>query len=95
MSEKNHRKVPKAFISSVETKTPKIGVFLTDRCQPDFRAEQMDREGPWGWDHFDSMQIQEVFKRFSNLKNSLGKICAIMVPISLIEKTFVPMPNNA
>jgi hypothetical protein len=62
MSEKN-RKIPKSFIAPVESKTPKAGHFPTDRCQPEFRAEQLDREGPWGWDHFDPSQIRTVFQK--------------------------------
>ncbi len=63
MSGKNRNKIPKAFISPVESKTPKAGAFPTDSCQPLFRAEQMDKDGPWGWDRFDSSQIQEVFQK--------------------------------
>lgn len=63
MSGKNHHKIPKAFIAPVESKTPKAGAFPNDRCQPEFRAEQIDKTGPWGWDNFDSSQIQEVFQK--------------------------------
>jgi hypothetical protein len=63
MSGKNRNKIPKTFISPVESKIPKAGVFPTDRCLPEFRAEQMDKAGPWGWDVFDPSQIQEVFQK--------------------------------
>ena len=63
MSGKNNSKIPKAFISPIESKTPKAGAFPTDRHQPEFKAEQMDRDGQWGWDHFHPSQIQEVFQK--------------------------------
>ncbi len=63
MSGKNRHKTPKAFLFPVESKTPKAGIFPTDRSHPEFRAEQIDRAGPWGWDHFDSSLIQEVFQK--------------------------------
>jgi len=63
MSKKNHPKIPKIFIVPVEGKTPKVGIFPSDHCQPEFRAEQMDRGGPWRWDHFNPSQIQEVFQK--------------------------------
>jgi hypothetical protein len=63
MSGKNHNKIPKTFITPVESKTPKAGAFPTDRYQPEFKAEQMDKDGPWGWNLFDPSQIQEVFQK--------------------------------
>ncbi len=57
------RKIPKSFVVPVESKTPKAGSFPTDGCHPEFRTEQMDKEGPWGWNQFDSLQIQEVFQK--------------------------------
>jgi hypothetical protein len=63
MSGKNRHKIPKAVESPVESKTPKAGEFPTDRLHPEFRAEQLDRGGPWGWDKFDPLQIQEVLQK--------------------------------
>jgi hypothetical protein len=53
MSGKNRKKEAKALINPIETKTPKAGVLPTDRLHPEFKADQLDRQGPWGWDHFD------------------------------------------
>src|ERR1700722_2116067 len=63
MSAKNHKKIPKILTSPVESKTPKAGVLPTDRFHPEFRAEQMDLDGPWGWNKFDSSQIQQVLQK--------------------------------
>lgn len=63
MSGKIRNKVPKAFTAPAESKTPKAGVFPTERCQPEFKAEQIDRDGPWGWDCFDPSHLQEVFQK--------------------------------
>jgi hypothetical protein len=62
MSSKKN-KTPKTLVSPVENKTPKTGVIHSDDCHPDFKAEQMDQEGPWGWAHFDSSEMQELFKK--------------------------------
>jgi hypothetical protein len=57
------RKIAKAIINPTESKTPKLGVFFSESCHPDFKAEQMDKDGPWGWDHFDPSHLQEVFNK--------------------------------
>jgi hypothetical protein len=63
MSGKNRHKIPKAFVSPIESKIPKADFLPNDRLHPEFRAEQMDREGPWGWDKFDPLQLQEVLQK--------------------------------
>lgn len=60
---KNRAKIPKIFLIPKESKTPKAGVFPSDKSYPDFRAEQMDQEGQWGWNQFDPSQLQEVFQK--------------------------------
>lgn len=62
MSRKHH-KIPKAFNTPVESKTPKAGSFPTDRIHPEFRAEQMDNDDPRGWNKFDPRQMQEVLQK--------------------------------
>lgn len=57
------QKIPKALVTPSESKIPKVGVNPSDHCRPDFKAEQMDRDGPWGWNHFDSSEIQELFQK--------------------------------
>lgn len=61
MSRKD-RKNPKKFVSLSETKIPKL-VPYTDSCLPEFRAGQMDMNGPWGWDKFDSSLLQEFLQK--------------------------------
>lgn len=63
MSGKNKKKEAKTLENPIETKTPKAGVLPTDSLHPEFRADQLDRQGPWGWDHFDTSEIQEVFQK--------------------------------
>lgn len=65
MSRNDHKKIPKAFENPTESKTPKAGALPTDRLHPEFRAEQMDNDGPWGWNEFDSSQsqMQELFQK--------------------------------
>lgn len=63
MSGKNSKKIPKKFVEPIESKTPKANVFPSDHCQPEFKAEQMDKEGRWGWNSFQPIQIQEVLKK--------------------------------
>jgi|SRR6267154_4349265 len=63
MSGKNRKKIPKTFEIPVKNKTPKAGIFPTDHLYPEFKAEQMDKDGPWGWNKFDSFQIQELLQK--------------------------------
>jgi hypothetical protein len=63
MSNKDRKKVPKSFLVPFESKIPKAGLFPTDKCLPEFRAEQMDMDGPWGWRKFDSPQLQEMLQK--------------------------------
>lgn len=63
MSEKTRPKIPKALLVPTETKTPKAGALPSDQCYPDFRAEQMDREGQWGWNYFDPFQLPEILEK--------------------------------
>lgn len=62
MSSKNH-KTPKTLLNPTESKTPKTGIFLSDNSYLDFKADQMDLDGPWGWNLFDSTNMQEVFQK--------------------------------
>ncbi len=32
-------------------------------CTPEFKAGQMDMQGPFGWRHFDPLQIQEMLQK--------------------------------
>ena len=59
----NRFKVPKAAYAPAENKISKGSVVSTDRCQPEFRAEQLDRQGTWGWDRFEASQMQEVLQK--------------------------------
>ena len=59
---KKDQKNPKKFVSLSERKTPKI-VLHVDSCLPEFKSDQMDMAGPWGWDKFDPLQLQEVFQK--------------------------------
>ncbi len=61
MSRKDQKK-PKKFVSLSEHKTPKL-VPYTDPCLPEFKAGQMDMEGPWGWNKFDPSLLQDLFQR--------------------------------
>jgi hypothetical protein len=63
MAAKKANKAPKSLFNPTESKTPKIGVAPTEHSLPDFKSEQMDMDGPWGWKHFDSMQLQELFQK--------------------------------
>lgn len=63
MSDRNRRKVPKSLNSPSESKTPKAGVVPSDQLRPEFRTDQMDMEGPWGWNQFDPLQIKELFQK--------------------------------
>ncbi|HSW86595.1 MAG TPA: hypothetical protein VLG49_03745 [Rhabdochlamydiaceae bacterium] len=62
MSRKNLKK-PKQLAHPSENKIPKAAPFKTDHCLPEFKAGQMDMDGPWGWNKFDPEQIQEVFQK--------------------------------
>jgi hypothetical protein len=63
MSAKKHNKNPKTLFNPIESKTPKFGVFPSDQNQPEFKSEQMDNEGPWGWNYFNSAHLQELFQK--------------------------------
>jgi len=63
MSGKNQKKIPKAFVHPKETKMPKAQSFPTESCRPEFKADQMDLQGPWGWDHLGSKELQEIFSK--------------------------------
>lgn len=53
-------KSPKVLYNPIESKTPKARVIPSDYGCPEFKAEQMDRNGPWGWNNFDPLQLQEL-----------------------------------
>lgn len=69
MSKKNRHshfdsyKTPKAVATPYDNKSPRAVAVPNDRCQPEFKAEQMDMEGPWGWRNFEGLQIQEFLQR--------------------------------
>jgi uncharacterized ubiquitin-like protein YukD len=56
-------KVPKSFAVPIESKTPKTSSTPSDQNHPEFRADQMDQEGRWGWHHFDSLEMQELLQK--------------------------------
>jgi hypothetical protein len=58
-----NKKVAKIVKNPVQSKTAKIGIAPNNRLYPEFKAEQIDRNGPWGWDHFEPFEIQNVFQR--------------------------------
>jgi hypothetical protein len=67
MSHKS-KKIPKSLVFPSETKTPKVGILLTDSCHPEFKADQMDHGGSWQW-NLDSGQLQEILQKiFSSQK---------------------------
>src|SRR5690242_3000238 len=61
MSRKDQKK-PKTFVSSSENKIPKL-VPYSDSCFPEFRAGQMDMNGPWGWNKFDPLLMQDFLQK--------------------------------
>lgn len=63
MASKKQKKVPKALVIPVESKTPKARITPSDNACPDYKTEQMDSKGPWGWNGIDSIQLQEIFQR--------------------------------
>ena len=58
-----HKKIPKSVDFPSESKTPKVGVFPSNQLRPEFRADQMDTQGSWGWDRFDSLQISKLLQK--------------------------------
>jgi len=34
-----------------------------EQLRPEFRAGSLDMDGPWGWRHFDTEHMQEMFHR--------------------------------
>jgi hypothetical protein len=52
------------FQSPSDNKLPKSGTFqLTPQCIPEFRAGQMDMNGPWGWHKFDPQFLQGLLHK--------------------------------
>jgi hypothetical protein len=52
------------FQSPSDNKLPKSGAFQTTPfCSPEFRAGQMDMDGPWGWNKFDPLLLQDLFHK--------------------------------
>ena len=64
----SHKK-PKSLITPHERKEPKLSAFpVDDRNGFEFKAEQMDKKGQWGWDNFESKDTREVFQRIFELQ---------------------------
>jgi len=61
--DKNKNKTPKTVFDPIESKTPKARVFPSEGNHPEFRTEQMDKEGPWGWNKFEPSLIQELLQK--------------------------------
>lgn len=59
----SHKKIPKSIVNPKESKTPKVRITPSDNLHPDFKADQMDNNGPWGWDDIGSSQLQELFQK--------------------------------
>jgi hypothetical protein len=56
-------KIPRAQNTPLETKTPRADA-LPSYDYPEFKVEQMDLDGPWGWKRFESHYIQDLMQRF-------------------------------
>lgn len=65
MSRKEQKKSKQfPFQSPAESKLPKSGNFqASSYSNLEFRAGQMDMEGPWGWNRFDPMNMQDLFHK--------------------------------
>lgn len=55
-------KIPRALTIPTGSRTPRIDILPSDHT-PEFKAEQMDLEGPWGWNKFDPLCMQELMQR--------------------------------
>jgi hypothetical protein len=62
-SHSEYHKTPRAVYSPHEDKKPRYATVPNEHCRPEFKTEQMDMTGPWGWSNFDGSHIQELFKR--------------------------------
>ncbi|HSX03291.1 MAG TPA: hypothetical protein VLG76_01030 [Rhabdochlamydiaceae bacterium] len=64
---KNHRhsdqKIPRAFTTPAQSKMPKATATPREDCIPEFRADQMDMIGTWGWQNFDPMHMQALLHK--------------------------------
>ncbi len=63
MSKKNAKqdfKIPRIVSAPLGDKKPRVAVFPNEQCLPEFRADQMDMDGPWGWSRFDVIHFQEI-----------------------------------
>ena len=56
-------KIPRAGSIPVTNKIPRIAVIPDDHCQPEFRTDQMDVNGQWGWDKLDAFHLQDLLKK--------------------------------
>lgn len=65
MSRKDQKKSKQfSFQSPSDSKLPKSGGFqTTHHCNPELRAGQMDMDGPWGWNKFDPLLLQNLFHK--------------------------------
>jgi len=68
MSRKNksnlpHSKVPLAQKLPPQTKDPRASEAPNDKCFPEFRATQMDIDGPYGWHKFNLLEIPEILQK--------------------------------
>jgi hypothetical protein len=65
MSRKDQKKSKQFhFQSPSDNKLPKSGILqTTSHCNPEFRAGQMDMDGPWGWNKFDPPLLQNLLHK--------------------------------
>lgn len=64
---KNHKKPqhyidvkqPRATATPKEDKVPRAVVTPNDNCQPAFKAEQMDLDGPWPWNNLNPHHLKD------------------------------------
>lgn len=56
-------KQPRAATIPKEDKFPRAIVTPNDNCQPAFKAEQMDLDGPWHWNNLDPHHLKDFLAK--------------------------------
>lgn len=56
-------KTPKISGSPTESKIPKMGGFPNENKHLEFRADQMDIDGLWGWEGISALKLKEIFSK--------------------------------
>lgn len=54
---------PRVACASTYSGQPRAVLVNHEHCQPDFRADQMDVEGPWGWHKFEASHLQDFLQK--------------------------------